>query len=63
MTAPVTNIPGRIAYEADVVARPFYEDGTPRRSWEQLSDVAKWSWERNPTPRFRAPSNPLIQEG
>ncbi|CAH1658542.1 hypothetical protein CHELA1G11_12893 [Hyphomicrobiales bacterium] len=43
--------PGRAAYEADVAARPQYHDGSARKTWEQLDDVAQWSWERNPTPR------------
>lgn len=47
---PVT--PGRTAYEADVRARPTYDDGSPRPTWDQLCEVAKWSWERNPTPRW-----------
>jgi hypothetical protein len=47
----MTRTPGRVAYESDVRAEPTYHDGTPRRTWEQLSDVARWSWERNPLPR------------
>lgn len=43
--------PGRAAYEADVAARPAYDDGTPRKGWERLCDAAKWSWERDPRPR------------
>lgn len=43
--------PGHTAYEADLRQQPRYHDGTSRRTWEQLSDFAKWSWERNPTPR------------
>jgi hypothetical protein len=46
-----TKTAGQLAYEADLVARPFYEDGAPRRSWHDLPDHAQWSWERNPTPR------------
>ena len=45
--------PGQLAYEADVRACPAYHDGTPRSSWEGLSDIARWSWERNPTPRYK----------
>lgn len=37
---------GQIDYEADVQRQPFYLDGAPRSSWDQLSDIAKWSWER-----------------
>lgn len=43
---------GQQAYEQDLAARPRYHDGTPRRTWAQLDDIARWSWERNPTPRF-----------
>jgi hypothetical protein len=43
--------PGRLAYERDLAAKPIYDDGAPRRSWDQLCDVAKDSWERNPTDR------------
>lgn len=41
--------PGQIAYEASVAACPTYHDGSPRRTWEQLGDVARWSWERQPS--------------
>ena len=37
---------GQLDYEAAVAKRPCYEDGTPRKTWEQLPDYAKWSWER-----------------
>jgi hypothetical protein len=37
---------GRAAYEADVAARPLYHDGTARRSWDALSVIARWSWDR-----------------
>lgn len=46
--------PGQIAYEEDVRRCPLYHDGTPRRSWSSLCEVARWSWERNPTPRAHA---------
>lgn len=35
---------GRPAYEADVKARPLYPDGTPRKPWEQLCEIARYSW-------------------
>lgn len=44
--------PGEIAYEADVAARPFYDDGTRRKRWHELNDQTRQSWERNPTPRW-----------
>jgi hypothetical protein len=47
--------PGQIAYEEDLAREPCYGDGTPRKTWHQLSDDARWSWERKPTPRAPAP--------
>lgn len=48
--------PGQQAYEEDVRRQPNYHprvDGTvlPRVPWSELSAIAKWSWEKNPTPR------------
>lgn len=37
---------GQLDYEIDVKRVPFYEDGTPRKTWEQLSDIARYSWEK-----------------
>lgn len=37
---------GQKLYEADVERRPNYHDGAPRKTWDQLNDLAKWSWER-----------------
>lgn len=51
-----TKSPGQIAYENDCKARPHYDGGYERRQWSQLCDVARWSWERNPTPRFDRPA-------
>lgn len=39
---------GRLAYEDDVTKRPTYHDGTPRQTWEELCQVARWSWIRTP---------------
>lgn len=47
--------PGQIAYQEDVRRRPTYGDGTPRKSWEELCDVARWSWEREP-PKTQNPA-------
>lgn len=44
------NLRGRAQYEASVAARPNYEDGGPRPSWEALPDYARWSWEREARP-------------
>lgn len=38
--------PGRADYEADLARRPLYHDGTPRKTWDQLGDLERWSWER-----------------
>lgn len=43
--------PGQLAYEQDAQNTPRYPDGAPRRTWEQLSPIARDTWERNPTPR------------
>lgn len=46
--------PGQIAYELELEAVPLYGPGCPRRpSWERLSEIAKRSWEKDPTPRWR----------
>ena len=37
---------GKAAYEADLKIRPTYHDGTPRKAWEQLCSVARYSWEK-----------------
>lgn len=44
-----TKTPGQIAYEADLLRTPLYPDGGKRRLWEDLIDMARQSWERNPT--------------
>lgn len=36
----------RRAYEADVEKRPTYQNGDRRKSWDELSSVAQWSWGR-----------------
>lgn len=43
--------PGQIAYEQELKIWPNYDHGQPRAPWSRLPDIAKWSWERNPTPR------------
>lgn len=52
---------GKLAYERDVEHTPRYHDGSQRPSWDGLSSVAQWSWERNPTDR--SPSGPNITPG
>lgn len=46
---------GREAYEQDVRGCPLYHDGSPRVGWNQLCEVARYSWDRNPTPRNTQP--------
>jgi hypothetical protein len=41
----------QIAYEEDVRRWPLYDDGAPRPTWARLREIAKLSWQRNPTPR------------
>lgn len=43
--------PGQLAYEEDCRRCPTYHDGAPRRGWDKIGDVARWSWERDPRPR------------
>lgn len=43
--------PGEAAYIEDVNRQPNYHDGSPRKSWEQLSEVERSTWVKNPTPR------------
>ncbi|WP_315759344.1 hypothetical protein [Bradyrhizobium sp. SZCCHNRI2007] len=49
--------PGQLAYEADCALQPNYGDGDGhlagmlRKPWHLLSDIARDSWERNPTVR------------
>lgn len=41
-------ITGAAAYEAHRALVPLYHDGTNRPSWDNLSSIARWSWERTP---------------
>lgn len=43
--------PGQLAYERDLAAQPSYDGGARRPGWDRLGDIAKTSWERNPTDR------------
>lgn len=42
---------GQKAYELELTVWPYYHDKQPRKTWDQLCDIARLSWERNPTPR------------
>ncbi len=37
---------GKADYEADVLKRPTYHDGAPRKTWEQLGSLEQWSWNK-----------------
>lgn len=39
------------AYTEDCRRKPYYHTGQRRPKWDDLPDFAKWSWQRNPTPR------------
>ncbi len=40
------------AYREDCRNHPNYHDGTPRKAWSDLSNAARETWIKNPTPRF-----------
>lgn len=46
---------GRRAYEASVRLMPTYHDGTPRKTWDQLSRAVQIGWE---TKRHTPPVHP-----
>jgi len=39
------------AYKEDCARCPTYHDGTKRKTWEQLGDIERSTWRKNPTPR------------
>ena len=39
---------GALAYAQDCHARPKYDHGQMRVLWRDLSDIARFSWERDP---------------
>lgn len=49
--APQIKSRGQQAYEDDVKQWPTYDDGTPRKTWAQLSEWAQQTWRANPTKR------------
>lgn len=42
---------GARAYMQDCILEPNYHDGRPRPQWDELGQLEKESWERNPTIR------------
>tara|TARA_R110000751_G_scaffold20610_2_gene60183 strand:+ start:840 stop:1061 length:222 start_codon:yes stop_codon:yes gene_type:complete len=46
------------AYALDCQRWPTYHDGTPRKQWSALCEIAQWSWSRHygttgPFPNYR----------
>ena len=39
--------PGQIAYERDCLEKPRYHTGELRKRWGELSELARWSWEKS----------------
>jgi len=39
------------AYNEDLKRCPLYHDGTPRKAFAALDNIARLSWERDPRPR------------
>ena len=49
---------GQQAYERDLQVMPNYpHNNTPRPQWDRLNEIARWSWDRNPTDPLRAIPN------
>lgn len=46
----MTKTPGQLAYEKDIRERRTYHDGTPRKTWDQLTDIIRDTWERRHRP-------------
>ena len=44
------------AYREDLARRPNYDDGSPRKSWQELGEVERSTWVKNPTPRDFKPA-------
>lgn len=41
----------REAYREDCQRRPLYPCGTPRKQWEELAEIVKDTWRKDPWPR------------
>ena len=52
---------GERVYNEDLKAKPTYDDGTPRKPWNELSNAVKQGWEKNPTPKHVKESPKSIQ--
>ena len=49
---PAPKTPGQRAYETELLARPNYDSGKPRKKWNDLSAWVQSTWEHNPIPRW-----------
>jgi hypothetical protein len=49
--------PGQLDYERDVQQKPLYHTGHPRKTWAELSELTRWSWERGAT--INRPTSPI----
>mgnify|MGYP007071672430 FL=1 len=52
--------PGQIDYERDVRQNPLYRTGQPRKTWAELPEIIRQSWERGATIKQPTPPTPLI---
>ncbi len=50
--------PGQLDYERDVQQKPLYHTGQPRKTWDELSEITRWSWERRST--IHLPTAPIL---
>ncbi len=50
--------PGQLDYEADVQQKPLYHNGKPRKTWKELPEICRWSWERRAT--THPPTTPVL---
>lgn len=53
--------PGQIAYEQSVEKDPFYIDGSPRKTWDELASVMRVSWNRKTTPKTSPEQQELVE--
>ena len=54
---PREQTPGETAYCQVLASAPLYHDGTPRKTWEQLPQYIRASWERVERRRAPTPTN------
>jgi len=54
--ASVPVSPGQIAYEQHTALHPMYDDATPRKTWDQLPDSARKTWEPSQPANYSHPA-------